>query len=70
VPFDDAMLEWEAGPRRTDGVWARHWYDAVERSTGFEAYTPKSDGLATSLKPVHEACRIYYDRLYAHRLAA
>jgi hypothetical protein len=70
VPFDDAMLEWEAGPRRTDGVWARHWYDAVERSTGFEAYTPKSERLTESLKPVHEACRIYYDRLYAHRLAA
>ena len=35
VPFDPAMLSWPAGPRDTDGVWARHWYDGVWRSTGF-----------------------------------
>ena len=27
--------EREAGPRRFDGVWAKHWYDAVHKSTGF-----------------------------------
>lgn len=37
IPFDEAMLRWPAGPRDSDGVWAPAWYDAVERSTGFEA---------------------------------
>ncbi|MEL7363831.1 MAG: HAD family hydrolase, partial [Bacteroidota bacterium] len=35
VCFDLAMLSWSPGPRPTDGVWAKHWYGAVERSTGF-----------------------------------
>src|SRR5260370_16771939 len=35
VPFDPAMLSWPAGPRPTDGVWARYWYDGVPPSTGF-----------------------------------
>ncbi|SHH15321.1 hypothetical protein SAMN05444003_2210 [Cognatiyoonia sediminum] len=35
LEFDPAMLSWEAGPRRFDGVWAKHWYDAVHKSTGF-----------------------------------
>ena len=35
VPFDPAMLSWPAGPRDSDGVWAPHWYAAVEESTGF-----------------------------------
>ena len=35
IPFDDSMLHWPAGGRDSDGVWAAHWYDAVNRSTGF-----------------------------------
>lgn len=35
VPFDSAMLQWAAGPREDDGVWARHWYGSVHKSTGF-----------------------------------
>lgn len=35
VDFDEAMLTWPAGPRPTDGVWARYWYASVESSTGF-----------------------------------
>ena len=31
VPFDEAMLSWPPGRRATDGVWAKHWYEAVER---------------------------------------
>ena len=34
VPFDAAMLAWPTGKRDTDGIWAKHWYDSVERSTG------------------------------------
>jgi hypothetical protein len=30
------MLHWPPGRRETDGVWAPHWYAAVEASTGFE----------------------------------
>lgn len=36
ISFSEAMLQWPAGTRASDGVWAPHWYAAVERSTGFE----------------------------------
>ena len=35
LAFDPAMLHWPAGPRSDDGVWAKHWYNAVHQSTGF-----------------------------------
>ncbi|HKP92533.1 MAG TPA: hypothetical protein VJS88_01460, partial [Chthoniobacterales bacterium] len=35
VEFTDAMLCWAPGLRETDGIWARHWYGEVEKSTGF-----------------------------------
>ena len=37
IPFLEQMLHWPAGRRETDGVWAPHWYAAVEASTGFDA---------------------------------
>ncbi len=35
LPFDPAMLHWKAGSRADDGIWAKHWYNAVHQSTGF-----------------------------------
>jgi hypothetical protein len=70
VPFTDAMLSWEPGRRDTDGVWAPHWYAAVERSTGFEPYRPKPDHVPESHAFVLEQCEDYYEKLYTHRLRA
>ncbi len=35
LAFDPAMLHWPAGPRAEDGIWAKHWYNAVHQSNGF-----------------------------------
>jgi Sulfotransferase domain len=69
VRFDPAMLSWPAGPRPTDGVWARYWYDSVWRSTGFGPYQePGEDDLPPSLEPLAARCQPFYDELAAHRL--
>jgi len=68
VPFAEAMLSWPAGRRETDGIWAKHWYEAVERSTGFEPYKRKMDELPAELEPLHRECRECYERLYELRL--
>lgn len=68
VPFRPTMLSWDAGPRATDGVWAKHWYDAVEQSTGFQPPTPSSDPVPDRLKSLHATCQEYYRLLSAHRL--
>lgn len=65
IPFDEAMLRWEAGPRPEDGVWAKYWYDSVHRSTGFQTYQPKLDPFPESLKPLLAECQPYYERLAA-----
>jgi hypothetical protein len=69
IGFDLAMLSWPAGPQPTDGVWARHWYDSVWRSTGFGEYRPPgNDDLPRELLSLADACQPYYDELAAHRL--
>jgi len=71
IGFDDAMLAWPAGPRESDGVWARHWYAAVEASTGFARGTSATDdGVPDRLAPLLERCRPFYDALVPYRLSA
>jgi hypothetical protein len=70
LPFDPAMLHWPAGPRPEDGVWAKHWYQAVHVSTGFEPYRPKAAPFPDRLRPLLEECRPHYDRLAARALKA
>ncbi|KAL3750175.1 hypothetical protein ACJRO7_011196 [Eucalyptus globulus] len=36
IPFQAAMLKWEAGPKAIDGLWAPWWYKSVHKSTGFD----------------------------------
>lgn len=67
VPFCESMLSWEPGSRPTDGIWAKYWYDDVERSTGFQPYQPSSEPVPDRLDALHATCRSYYQKLYAHR---
>ncbi len=70
IPWDPAMLSWPPGRRDTDGIWASHWYNAVEASTGFgpaEGPLPELDADATA---VAEACAADYAYLHRHRLTA
>lgn len=66
--FDEAMLSWAPGPRDTDGVWAPHWYAAVQASTGFAPYDPAPAEVPERLRPLVAAAQPYYDELAAHRL--
>lgn len=68
IPFDDRMLRWPPGPRDSDGVWARHWYAAVWRSTGFEPRTDRDVRLSPEAQSVVDAVRPAYDALHARRL--
>ncbi|GIF76310.1 sulfotransferase [Asanoa siamensis] len=68
IPFEEAMLRWPAGPRSTDGVWAPHWYGAVEQSTGFAPYRDEPAAVPDHLLDLVEAARPYYEELAAHRL--
>jgi Sulfotransferase domain len=68
IPFDEAMLAWPPGPRPEDGVWAPHWYAAVEASTGFEPYVARDPDVPAHLLGLLERCQPYYDELAPHRL--
>jgi len=68
LEFTPAMLTWPAAPRAADGVWAKHWYSKVERSTGFAPQESTSRPLDPAVRHLAAECARYYERLAAHRL--
>lgn len=70
IPFDAAMLSWKPGPRPEDGVWAPHWYENVQRSTGFQKFTRKREPFPERLEPLLAECKPHYERLYARAIKA
>ncbi len=60
--FDPAMLCWPAGPRPSDGIWAKVWYGAVEQSTGFEPHEAEMrTDLPPELQRIADAARPHYE---------
>ncbi len=68
IGWDPVMLRWEPGRRETDGVWAAHWYNAVEKSTGFGRPDTQPVKLPTEAQRLADRCRPYYQRLADFRL--
>ena len=68
IPFDEGMLSWPAGPRDSDGIWAKYWYAEVEKSTGFQPYREKDERVPDGLRGVLATCREHYATLHAARL--
>ena len=68
VAFTDAMLRWPPGRRETDGVWAKHWYDAVDKSTGYQSYKPKDEQVPPEHRDLLDACLEHYLKLHDARL--
>lgn len=69
LAFEQDMLAWSAGPRIEDGVWAKHWYQAVHKSAGFASYQAK-EHFPAALEALLEQCQPWYDKLFAHALRA
>jgi hypothetical protein len=69
LKFSTRMLQWQAGPRTEDGVWAPYWYSAVHKSTGFEPYRPKTD-FPERLEPLLAECKPWYDNLFNSAIRA
>jgi hypothetical protein len=70
IAWDPAMLSWAPGRRETDGIWASHWYNAVEASTGFGPAEGPLPDLDADAKAVAEACAADYAYLAEYALKA
>ena len=52
IDFQSSMLSWESGPSKDDGIWGKHWYDAIWKTTGFAAPDREPDPLPDHLQVI------------------
>ncbi len=69
IDWDPAMLRWTPGRHPADGVWGRHWYHAVEKSSGFGSPTPPAT-LNAEAQKIADQCQADYAYLQQFALAA
>lgn len=68
IPFQEQMLHWAPGGIPEDGIWAKHWYTNVHRSTGFVYQKTSSRPFPDRLQPLYDEAKPYYDILKNHIL--
>jgi len=68
IPFTNKMLAWPKGQRSSDGIWGKHWYGSVERSTNFQAYQKRDENIPVEYTTIYEKSIELYLQLYNHRI--
>lgn len=63
LPYTSNMLNWPAGGRSEDGVWAPHWYGAVHKSQGFSGPEDELPNLSGNLESLCAAALPAYEAL-------
>ncbi|KAK1370619.1 branched-chain-amino-acid aminotransferase-like protein 1 [Heracleum sosnowskyi] len=63
IPFQAAMLKWEAGPKSADGIWAPWWYKSVHKSTCFQPANKYPSPFPSSLYGLLEQSLPFYNML-------
>ena len=68
IEWTPKMLTWEAGRHLDDGIWASHWYGAVDKSTGFATVESDYPDLTSDERKLNEQCMPFYQELARYRL--
>tara|TARA_Y100000766_G_C18602136_1_gene457191 strand:+ start:150 stop:545 length:396 start_codon:yes stop_codon:yes gene_type:complete len=68
IEFTELMLKWPPGIRKSDGIWAKHWYPEVETTTGWRPFKAKDTIVPEELEEVLDECNVIYEQLYQYRI--
>ncbi|NRA98296.1 MAG: HAD family hydrolase [Rhodobacteraceae bacterium] len=65
LAWDAKMLTWPKGGNKSDGIWARHWYNAVHESTGLAPRVSALPEVASRDLGLLDLAMPYYESLKA-----
>ena len=61
IPFDNKMLSWNEGGIPEDGIWSKHWYGNVHKTTGFTKQQRETVSVPPQLGPLLAEAMPYYE---------
>tara|TARA_B100001109_G_scaffold181555_1_gene148835 strand:- start:4120 stop:4839 length:720 start_codon:yes stop_codon:yes gene_type:complete len=68
IDWDYDMLNWSPGIKSYDGIWAKHWYPSVMKSTNFKPETSKKIKLTDNEKSIVDKAMPIYEELYKYSI--
>lgn len=63
ISFMEEMLSWPSGSRETDGVWGKHWYENLVKTSGFTPYKEKKVRVPEKYQDILDRCLPIYEEL-------
>ena len=60
IKFNHSMLNWEKGNHENDGIWWKHWYDNVIKSTSFQKNSKKDITIENKYDSIYNESMKYY----------
>ena len=63
IDFDRSMLSWEKGNHQSDGIWWKHWYDNVIKTSGFQKYHKRDINIENQYDSIYNESMEYYNYL-------
>ena len=60
IKFNRSMLNWEKGNHENDGIWWKHWYDDVIKSTSFQKNSKKDITIENKYDSIYNESMNYY----------
>lgn len=64
LEFNDSMLRWDKGNHPQDGIWWKHWYDNVIKTTHFKKFSANERDLDKKYQLIYDEALDYYNKLY------
>ncbi len=68
INFDQAMLSWPLGPAQEDGIWGKHWYDNIWKSTKFAPPDNDPEPLVANLQQLCDEVMPDYNHVARYKL--
>lgn len=61
--FNKSMLKWKKGYHPNDGIWAKHWYSNVIKSSSFGRLKNNNTDVNDFYLEIYEECMFYYNQM-------
>lgn len=63
IEFDSNMLTWKKGIHKSDGIWAKHWYNSVISTKNFEDNISENPIVNEKYSKILDECMVYYEQM-------
>jgi len=68
IPFEEQMLHWPKGRRKSDGIWGQYWYKNVVKTTSFTKPIIQEQKIPDKFRKLLDECMYYYKQMEKYKI--